>query len=143
MSTAETKLDKIYTKYKELKERADIDCKFDRSQIENSFDTTTKKIWWINQKTEWQKVFREFERQRKDQYRNTYEFYYRDFPMKLNSKEEYQLYIESDPAYINIYTICQVVKEIISYIDSVLDTLKDRAWEIRNAIEYQKFINGV
>lgn len=143
MSTAETKLDKIYTKYKELKERADIDCKFDRSQIENSFDTTTKKIWWINQKTEWQKVFREFERQRKDQYRTTYEFYYRDFPMKLNSKEEYQLYIESDPAYINIYTICQVVKEIISYIDSVLDTLKDRAWEIRNAIEYQKFINGV
>ena len=143
MSTAETKLDKIYTKYKELKERADIDCKFDRSQIENSFDTTTKKIWWINQKTEWQKVFREFERQRKDQYRTTYEFYYRDFPMKLNLKEEYQLYIESDPAYINIYTICQVVKEIISYIDSVLDTLKDRAWEIRNAIEYQKFINGV
>ena len=143
MSTAETKLDKIYTKYKELKERADIDCKFDRSQIENSFDTTTKKIWWINQKTEWQKVFREFERQRKDQYRTTYEFYYRDFPIKLNSKEEYQLYIESDPAYINIYTICQVVKEIISYIDSVLDTLKDRAWEIRNAIEYQKFINGV
>lgn len=140
---SETKLDKIYIKYRELKERADTDCKFIRSEIENSFDTTSKKIWWINQKTEWQKVFREFERQRKEQYRTTYEFYYKDFPMKLNSKEEYQLYIESDPQYINIYTICQVVKEIISYIDSVLEVLNSRQWEIKYYLDYIKFSNGI
>ena len=138
----ETKLEKIYTKYKALKEQADKDCKFNRSEIENSFDSTSKKIWWINQKTEWQKVFREFERQRKEQYKKTYEFYHTEFPIKLNSKEEYQLYIESDPNYINIYTICLVVKEVIQYIDSVLDILKDRAWEVKNFIEYQKFVNG-
>lgn len=139
----ETKLEKIYLKYKSLKEQADKDCKFDKSKIDNSFDSTSKKIWWINQKTEWQKVFREFERQRKDQYKKTYEFYYTEFPIKLNTKEEYQLYIESDPNYTSIYTICLVVKEVIQYIDSVLDILKDRAWEVKNFIEYQKFVNGL
>ncbi len=143
MASQETKLEKIYIKFKELKEKADIDCKFDKSQLEDSYDTTTKKIWWINQKTEWQKVYREFERQRKDQYRTTYEFYYKDFPMKLNSKEEYQLWIESDTNYTGIYMVCQVVKEILGYIDSILDILKDRQWEIKNYFDYVKFSNGL
>lgn len=140
--TTVTKLDKIYNKYAELKEKAKEDCKFDKSQIENSFDSTTKKIWWINQKTEWNRVYREIESRRKDQYKKTYEFYYKEFPMKLNSKEEYNLYIETDPAYSDIYNQSLVIKEIILYIDSVLDSLKDRGWEIKNFLQWLQFSNG-
>jgi hypothetical protein len=139
----ETKLDKIYTKYKELKEIAIEDCKFDKSKMDDNFTTTNSKIWWINKKSEWSRVYRELERQRKDQYKTTYEFYYKDFPIKLNSKEEYTLYIESDPSYLNIFTICLVVKEVLQYIDSILDILKDRQWEIKNYLTYLQFSNGL
>ena len=135
-------LEKIYKKYKGLREKADSDCKFDKSCMEDSFSTTNNKIWWINQKSEWQRVYRSFELQRKEKYKALYEFYYKDFPLKLNSKEEYSLYIESDPSYTNIYTVCLVVKEILLYIDSVLDILNSRQWEIKNYLQWLAFSNG-
>jgi hypothetical protein len=140
--TSETMLEKIYEKFKKLKDEATEDCKFDRGQIENSFDNTTKLMKWINKKSEWSRVYRTFEIERKDKYRKTYEFYVTDFPMKLNGKDEYQLFIESDPGYLDTFTRCQVVKEILTYVDSVIDTLKSRAWEVKAALDYLKFSNG-
>lgn len=141
--TDNSMLDKIYMQYKKLKEEATEDCRFDRGQIENSFDNTTKLMKWINKKSEWAKVFRSFEIERKETYRKTYEFYVKDFPMKLNGKDEYTLFIETDAAYIGIYTRCQVVKEIITYIDTTIETLKSRAWEIKAFLDYLKFSNGL
>lgn len=138
----QTMIDKIYDKFKKLKDEAAEDCKFDRANIENSFDNTNKLMKWINKKSEWNKVLRSFELERKDKYRSTYEFYAKDFQMKLNSKDEYQLFIESDPNYLDIHMKCQVVKDILAYIDSVIDNLKGRAWEMKLFMQYLEFING-
>lgn len=135
-------IDKIYEKFKKLKEEAAEDCKFDRGQMDSSFDNTAKLMKWINKKTEWARVLRAFDLERKEKYRASYEFYVKDFPMKLNGKEEYQMFIESDPAYMDIHHKYLVAKEIVTYIDSVIDTLKARAWEVKGYLEWLKFSNG-
>jgi hypothetical protein len=138
----ETMLEKIYTKFKDLKIEADKDCKFNKADIDNSFTTTNSLIKYINKKTEWNSVYRKFESERKDNYRKLYEFYQTDFPLKLNGKDEYQLFIESDPAYVDIFERCLVVKEILVFIDSTIETLKSRQWEIKEFINWAKFSNG-
>lgn len=136
-------LEKLISKTKNLKEKAEEDCRFDKSNLDSAFDNTNKLIYWINIKSEWTKVQREFERQRKDQYRKTYEFYQTDFPLKLSTKEEMTLFIESDTSYQPIFIICSVVRDTLAYIDSVIDILKSRAWEIKTALDYEKFKNGL
>lgn len=140
--TTDTMLEKIYTKYKDLKTEATEDCKFDKSNLINSFGVTQLLVKWINKKTEWSRVFREFESKRKDSYRKTYEFYQTDFPLKLSTKDEYTLFIESDSNYVEHMNVCLVVKEIMQYIDSVIETLKSKSWEVKTYLEWLKFQNG-
>jgi len=139
----ESILEKLYSKIKVLKEKAEEDCKFDRTDLDSAFNNTNKLIYWINLKFEWLKVQKDFERQRKDLYRKTYEFYQTDYPLKLSTKEEITLFIESDPGYQPIYMICAVVKDGIQYIESVVELLKSRAWEVKTALEWEKYKNGV
>jgi hypothetical protein len=138
----ETMLEKIYQKYKSLKIDAKNDCTLDKTNLNEAFTVTNCLIKWITIKTEWSRVYRDFEEKRKKQYRASYEFYHTDFPMKLDTKEQYNIFIESDPAYVTLLHECLTIKEILQFVDSVLDTLKNKQWEIKAFIEYQKFING-
>jgi hypothetical protein len=97
---------------------------------------------WIKKKTEWQRVYRIYDEKRKTHYRQLYEYYRTEFHLKLTSKDEYQLYIESDSNYTMIGNICNMVKEILEFISSILDLLKSRQFEIKHIIEYRKFENG-
>ncbi|NCP97758.1 hypothetical protein GW796_05895 [archaeon] len=138
----ETMIEKLYKKFSELREEAVEDCKFIRTELDNSFNNTNKIIKYINLKCEWNRVNRKFELERKQKYRKLYEFYQTDYPLKINTKDEYQLFIESDSEYYDIQSKSQITKEIIIYIDSVLDALKGRGYEIKNCLEWEKFKNG-
>lgn len=138
----DTMLSKIYVKYKELKTEATEDCKFDKSDLTKSFGITQLLIKWINKKTQWTDVYRDLEAKRKKAYRKAYEFYKTDFPLSLTTKEEYSAFIDSDAEYSDFLNQCLVVKEIIQYIDFVIEALKSKSWEIKNYIEWLKFKNG-
>jgi biotin synthase-like enzyme len=138
----ETHQEKILKKFKALKAEAEKDCFFSKENMEQGFDNTNSIIKWINKKSDWNAVFRTYEAKRKTTYRSVYEFYLTDYPHKLNSKDEYQLFIESDTSYNDIYNLCLQVKEVIVYIDAVLDTLKGRAFLLKNALDWHKFCNG-
>lgn len=138
----DTIMDKILKKFKALKLEAEQDCKFELSDIDSAFNNTNSLVKWITKRTEWNAAFRSFEAQRKKQYRILYEFYCEEYPRKLNSKEEYALFIESDEGYNNIFQQCLLTKEIVAYCDSIVETLKSRGFAIKNAIEWQKFKNG-
>ena len=107
-----------------------------------SFGTTQHLVKWINKKSEWSRVFRDLESKRKDAYRKAYEFYQTDYPLKLSTKDEYTLFIESDINYVEHMNVSLVVKEILQYIDSVIETLKSKSWETKNYLEWIKFQNG-
>jgi hypothetical protein len=142
MTDKKTMLEKIYDKYALLKDEAKVDCLVDRTNLDSGFNVTMNLTKWITKKTEWNRVFRDFEEKRKKAYRASYEYYQTEFPLKLSTKDEYNLFIESDMAYIEHYNNSLVIKDIINYIDSIIDTLKNKQWEIKNIITWEMFKNG-
>lgn len=137
-----TMLEKIYTKFKELKEEAKTDCSINKEDLSKSFNVTQNLIKWITKKTEWTRVHRDFEEKRKKTYRKLYEFYDVEHPKKLSTKTEYELFIETDPQYTDCFNNSVVTKEIIQFIESTIETLKNKQWEIKHYLSYQEFING-
>jgi len=138
----ETMLDKIYKKYKEVKEEAIIDCTLDRTNLDTGFNVTMNLAKWITKKTEWNRKLIEFEDKRKKAYRKSYEYYQTEYPLKLTTKDDYTLFIETDMEYVEHMNNAKVIKEIIQYIDSIIDTLKNKQWEVKNIITWEMFKNG-
>jgi len=135
--------DKIIEKFQELKAKSVSDVKFDRGSLEKSFDCTMKIAWWINMRTEWSKAFRTYEYKRNNAWKKAYEYYRTEYQLKLETKEEFKLMVDSDPDYFEAAELTKLVQEIINFIDSVIDNMKARQWEIKNCMEWQKFTNGV
>jgi len=143
MATAslETQFEKILEKFKELKKEAATDTVINRDDIFDVFNTKIL-MKWINKRTEWTRLHRIYEESRKIRFKELFEYYRTEFHLKLTTKDEYQLYIESDTNYTLINNLSLTVKEIIQYIDSVIETIKSRQWEIKNIIAWRQFQNG-
>ena len=137
-----TMLEKIYKKYEDLKIESSKDCKLDKIKMNNAFNGSQDIMKWITKKSEWSRVYRDLELKRKKAYRTAYTFYQTEFTLKLTTKDEYTLFIESDVNYIDHMQVCLVVKEIIGFIDSTLDALRTKGYEVKNYIEWRKFTNG-
>lgn len=142
MSNETTNYEKIIMKFKQLKQDAGEDCKFELHELDSSFNNTNLLVKWITRKTDWSSAYRALEVQRKKQYRILYEFYCTDYPRKLSSKEEYALFIESDENYNSIFQQCLLAKEVMQFCESTIETLKSRGFMIKNAIDYLKWKSG-
>ena len=63
--------------------------------------------------------------------------------VKKLMKNEIDMYIDSDKDIINIKMRMEAQKEKIDFLEEVLKNLNQRNYQIRNAIEWQRFTNGV
>lgn len=63
--------------------------------------------------------------------------------VKKLMKHEIDMYIDSDKDIINIKMRMEAQKEKIDFLEEVLKNLNQRNYQIRNAIEWQRFTNGV
>lgn len=63
--------------------------------------------------------------------------------VKKLMKNEIDMYIDSDQDIINIKMRMEAQKEKIDFLEEVLKNLNQRNYQIRNAIEWQRFTNGV
>jgi hypothetical protein len=62
---------------------------------------------------------------------------------KLVKKPELDVYLDSD-SELNIMILkLTYQKEKLEYLEAIIDSLKQRTWNIKNAIEFLKFSNGV
>lgn len=137
------KLNKIRERFKSLKEESVIDCNFDKLKMETQFNNTYTIMKWINYKSEWNQVYRVYEEKRKIQYRKLYTFYKLESDLKISTAAELQLFIESDLQYTEIFGITIVLKEVIQYINDVVENLKGKGFECNRYLTYLQFINGV
>ena len=64
------------------------------------------------------------------------------FDLKI-LKQDIDKYLESDDDLILIQHKLTYQEEKVSYLESVIKSISQINWEIRNAIEWRKFINGV
>ena len=135
--------EKFKEKVAALKKRAEEDSVFDRRLLNDyHFRNTQNMIWWIQQKMEWNQMLAKIDSNRRAKYREVYEYYKKDFHLTLKTKEDYEAFILSDPNYISAHDNYVAVKNVITFIDSIIDALKSLSFEVKNAIQWELFKNG-
>jgi hypothetical protein len=70
---------------------------------------------------------------------------YKDAPfdLKLTTREEIDMFIEADEEYQKVILKLDYIGQVLAFLDSVLRQLNNRTFQIKNAIEWQKFQNGL
>ena len=69
------------------------------------------------------------------------EYGWEPFSLKI-LKQDIDLYMNSDKELQKLSDRVVYQKEKINYLDAILKSINNRQWNIRNAIEWRKFING-
>jgi hypothetical protein len=57
-------------------------------------------------------------------------------------KGEAREYVDCDDEVVRFTLAVAEVQELVDYLESVVKALKDRGFAIRNAIDWEKFLNG-
>ncbi len=63
-------------------------------------------------------------------------------PLKI-LKQDVNVYIDADADMIELRLRISLLEEMTTFLESVVKSINSRQWIIRNAIEFQKFMNGV
>ena len=92
------------------------------------------------------------EQQRKNIRHERYEYYSgkadpdvyveNPFPKKIRDKDTLTKYMDADESLMNINLKIDYYETMLNYIESILKQISNRTYQIKNAIEWQKFIAG-
>lgn len=143
ISIEQLPIENIEQRLQKLVEDAKKDCAWDKADLnQTAFNNTKMVMKWIGKKQDWLKMRRLMNTVMKKKRRKLFEYYKTEYDLKLDNKEEINLFVDSDEDYVDLEQKQILIKECCLFIDSVLDNLKARAWEIKAFIEYQKFLAG-
>ena len=73
---------------------------------------------------------------------------YRELPNrdrdKLSKKtsEKMKVYLESDDEIINLEAKIKYLDQMLYWLDQVMKQISNRGFQIKSAIEWEKFVNG-
>ena len=134
-------LKQILDKLEILRAKSKEDCNFSKDNFISNFGNTDKIFYYMNEKLDWLKVKSFLEIKLNNKLKNLLDFYRTESKLKLNSVEQ-KVYIETDENYIQIKEQLNYVNEAIIFIDGVIDILKRKSFEMKQYLDYQKFING-
>lgn len=136
------KLEGIYKKQKLYREEAERDTVLVKEKMETQFNNTLATVKWINRKLDWVTMLRLFEKQAHKKHRELHKFYTVESNFKLNTKDELNLYINTDDNYVSILDVVLATKTTIKYIEEIIEALKNKNFEQDRWLKFQNFING-
>ena len=64
------------------------------------------------------------------------------FPKKIRDKETLQKYLDSDDKLSKVALKIEYYETLINYLESILKVVQNRTFQIKNAIEFRKFVSG-
>ena len=64
------------------------------------------------------------------------------FGNSIKTSEKMKVYLESDDDLINIEAKIKFIDQILYFLDLVMKQISNRGFQIKSAIEWEKFING-
>ena len=64
------------------------------------------------------------------------------FDLKLTTKEEITMFLEADEDLQKLSLKIEYINQILTYLDSILKMISNRTYQIKNAIEWQRFKGG-
>lgn len=65
------------------------------------------------------------------------------FPKKIRDKDTLQKYLDADEKLSNVCLKIDYYDTMLVYIESILKQIFQRNYQIKNAIDYQKFVSGL
>jgi uncharacterized protein YozE (UPF0346 family) len=64
------------------------------------------------------------------------------FPKKIRDKDTLQKYLDSDAELSKASMKIEYYETLINYLESILKVVQNRTFQIKNAIEFRKFVSG-
>ena len=64
------------------------------------------------------------------------------FGNSIKTSEKMKVYLESDDELINIEAKVKYIDQMLYFLDNVMKQISNRGFQIKSAIEWEKFING-
>ena len=65
------------------------------------------------------------------------------FPKKIRDKDTMQKYLDADEKLSTVCLKIDYYDTMLVYIESILKMVQNRTYQIKNAIEYQRFMSGM
>jgi len=150
MKTLEAKEKELEDKFKQTAEKSKTSIqvlkdKFDEMKVEfakdskNLTDTNVKdeiatlsqtRAKWINKLNDFSLKKNQIYQSMMNIRRELYIFYKQDYPVKIDSREELNMFIETDASYEYISTLYKHVVSMIEYCENAVKNLNSKQWEI-------------
>ena len=64
------------------------------------------------------------------------------FGTHIKTQDKMKTYLEADSDYINVEAKVKYIEQMLYFLDSVMKQVSNRGFQIKSAIEWEKFING-
>ena len=64
------------------------------------------------------------------------------FGTHIKTQDKMKTYIEADTDVINVEAKVKYIEQMLYFLDSVMKQVSNRGFQIKSAIEWEKFING-
>jgi len=64
------------------------------------------------------------------------------FGASIKTAEKMKVYLESDDEIINLEAKVKFIDQMLYYLDQVMRQISNRGFQVKSAIEWEKFING-
>jgi hypothetical protein len=65
------------------------------------------------------------------------------FPKKIRDKETLRQYLDADETITQCSLKVEYYDVMLRYLEDIIKTIHNRTYQIKNAIEYQKFVSGM
>ena len=139
-------------RFDELQLMVDADLKIDDTELDiESIKTPQIHNKYLKFYTQFCLQLKKVRDERKSLYRDKWEYYtgkadpsvYVDKPFDLKVlKADVGMYIDADSEYQEITQKEEYIKTMVDYLERILKQITSRQWEIRNTIEWKKFLHG-
>ena len=139
-------------RFDELQKMADVDLKIDDTELDlESIRTPQVHNKYLKIYTQSCLQLKRVRDERKVLYRDKWEYYtgksapevYQAKPFDLKIlRADVGIYIDADSEYQEIGQKEAYLEKMVDYTERVLKEINNRNWNIRNAIEWKKFLHG-
>jgi len=139
-------------RFDELQKMADVDLKIDDTELDlESIRTPQVHNKYLKIYTQSCLQLKRVRDERKVLYRDKWEYYtgksapevYQEKPFDLKIlKVDVGIYIDADTEYQEIGQKEAYLEKMVDYLERVLKEINNRNWNIRNTIEWKKFLHG-
>ena len=124
----------------------------DEDLHQQSYKNQIIKPKWLDYKSKYRMLMFQTKTQHKRLYREKWEYYggkadakvYAEKPFggRISTQDKMKVYVESDDDVINLEAKIKYLDQMLYWLDQVMKQISNRGFQVKSAIEWEKFING-